>query len=325
MNQRKSSTLLGIILLYSASLTACGEEGNTPDIARRISLSDSTASSLHALGPELWLAGPTRIVHLDSAGQQVAHLDFPGTPEAGAEILGDAAGMLFFRVGPALGALAPGRDSLRVGAPIGKTDALTLDPLGRFAYQSGGHGAITAHEAETLRPVWGWPALGGLSEGIALSPEGDRLYQAVAPKDGQRLLLVRDLQTGRILRQIEVEGEVRRMAMATDGGIYVVESHRGDADVVRYTWAGGTLAEQWRTVLSGIEPASNTQLHTAPSGQLLAVLTPENEEGLHILDAETGVMLGQVAGPARDVAFRSTGEILLLVPGEIHQLETIGQ
>jgi hypothetical protein len=118
---------------------------------------------------------------------------------------------------------------------------------------------------------------------------------------------------------------VTKLVVSASGSIYLLSADGEDGAIGRYDWVEGTPVEQWRSSLSGVEPSRQTRLLPAPSGQLLAVLTPGNEEGLHIIDAETGESISQLRGPALDVAFRAGDGIFVLRSGEILELEPVSQ
>ncbi|MEX2581832.1 MAG: hypothetical protein WD766_01035 [Gemmatimonadota bacterium] len=306
---------------------ACGGTPDTLAIERELPLADPSATMLHVdRFDRIWLAGPGVIVRIDSAGREaVRHpLRSPAPPRW----LASNADRVFFHAGARLTVLPlepadpePASADSVLEVSQAPAAALALDPLDRFVFRTAEAGAVVAHDAVTLEPIWGWAAVGGEGSAITLSPLGDSLYEAVAPAAAESHLLVRDVQTGRIIRRVELPHPVHELRTGPDGSIYAVGwSAESDGSVIRLRWWDGDLTVDWRTSFGELGLTAPVRASLAPSGRLLAVLGLQHEAGLPVLDTEAGQSVGRLPGAALDVGFTRSDRLYVLRTGELQRL-----
>lgn len=282
--------------------------------------SGSTTLLLQA-ADSLWLGDPGRVQRVDSAGvvRFEARLAAVGTPE----LLGMSEGRVYYRADALLGFIDASSGS-RVERENVPGELFLLDPHGRFIYTSVGAGALVAYDAETLEPLWGWAELGGPGTALALAPQGHRLFQAIGTGGARRSpqLDVRDVQSGRVIRTVELTGDAHALLVSERGELYGVLDRPGSGFELRaWRWEGGRLEPQWQRSLEEFGVEQPPRVEIAPSGRLLAVLASEKEIGLHLLDVETGRSIKHGPGIAFDIAFDPADRVHLLRAGEIRRLE----
>lgn len=198
-----------------------------------------------------------------------------------------------------------------------RTDALLWERQTGHLLQGTASGAVMAHDAETLRPVWAWAALGNPVSAMAASPFGDRVYMAVeAPTGtGGGQLLTRDLQTGRILDRSAVSQPLDALVAAGHQRLYGLT--RGSAGAVIALSPGSRMEVVWQRGLREMGLAWPASLGVSADGQWLAVAA--GESGMRLLDAD-GNVRGGVERPVRDAAFGPDGSLYLLTGGRVDRI-----
>jgi hypothetical protein len=195
-----------------------------------------------------------------------------------------------------------------------------LDPLGRYLYHGTTAGTVVGLDTQQLRPRWAWTRMGAVTTALASSPEGDRLYQALAPDpaSGTARLLVRDLQTGRIMHEHEVTGEVAALEVSGTGWLYAVVAGPDDAEVLCMRPTTEGLEVIWRHDVDG-SPRDGARPRLESAGRRLIF-----HDGAHgkfaLLDASNGHRLMEADEPPLDAAFGADGKIYLLYAGEVRVL-----
>ncbi len=192
---------------------------------------------------------------------------------------------------------------------------LEMDPRGRWILQAARSGAVFGHSPATLIPRWGWASLGERTTGLAVAPEGGSLFQAVAGE-----ILLRDLQTGRIVERMEVSAPFHQLVGAGGGRVYGVAGSDGRATVFAIHMGGEESRIVWRRTLDDLGLGDGAQVRLSPSGAVLIVFGTGKESGLRMLNAETGDAEGSIMEGPLDAGFGSNGELFLLYPGEIRAL-----
>jgi hypothetical protein len=229
---------------------ACGApDRDTMRVFETIELPDSGAWTLHAGHDSIiWVGFPGEILGVDQSGKQLVR-HAPGG--AGVPIVrGRSDDRLFFRTRDSISSVSPAAAIMtRPGRSSGD---LLVDPLGRFLLGTEENGGIIALDADTLDPVWGWAALGATSTAIAMTRSGHRVYQAVdrsGDADSPQLL-VRDAQTGRVLRSVRVPIAAASIVVGDADEAYLAgRSETGGTSVVSLVWRGGEMEVAWRRVL----------------------------------------------------------------------------
>jgi hypothetical protein len=295
---------------------------DTLRVADRVPLPTSFASVLVLPDGSIWLGRPGELVRTDSVGSSRSQVVVPETaiPYAVAHLRDRA----YFRAGPSIIVLDATGDSLLLLRGEMPGDPVAVDPRDRFVFRTGAAGAVMAHGTESLDPVWGWGAIGAAATALTVSPEGDRVYLAVAEEEGEGAeLLVRDLQTGRILRRLELPGPAQILLAGPANTLYAASWREDDGggDVLRLDWEGGSPQISWRRSFDDFGPAAPARLRLSNAGDRLAVLTTRNEDGLHVLDVETGRTVDRLRGVALDVAFDAGDRIVLLTGSELRWLQ----
>jgi hypothetical protein len=294
------------------------------DVVERTPLPAGDYTTLHLdAGGGSWLGAPGRLTRVPSAGTLPADIPLPevdGTPT----FVGEAGGVTFFHSGTHLIAVEGTVPELRAGPVEIEPGRAALDVRGRYLYRTSGAGSIIAHDPVTLEPVWGWGAVGAPAPALALSPEGDLLYLAVVDPEGARPaeILVRDVQTGRILSRVEVVEPIKALVADGRGDLYAlaVAPDRGGM-VIALRYRRGELETRWRHRTPDVDAEAAAALILAPSGRRLAVLAAGEHPFLEIVDAQSGLALGRYGQPVLDAAFGPADELWVLLPEERWRLE----
>lgn len=261
----------------------------------------------------LWIADRAGVDGLDTAGAPL----LAEPPElAAAQLLGFSAGRLYVRAGDELITLD---EAGRVRARRGGVGAgpMALDPRARHVYWATDAGAVFGLEPRLLRPLWAWPRLGRAVAALAVSPQGDRLYQALDPRPGEPpRLLVRDVQTGRVLQELPLPAPARALAAAPGGALYALLAD-GDAAQVLALRPGGAEGLQiaWQQAVPLAPAAAPPRLRASPHGERLALAAPGAE--LRLLEAADGTLAARVADAPLDADYAPDGTLYVLFEGEV--------
>lgn len=334
-NRRQASTQVGpgpvrwlAALLVSGLLVGCSRDiADTLTVRQRLPLPDSMSTRLDIdEHNRIWLSGPGQIVRLDSMIAAPARLRLR-TPAAPTWLSGGEE-HVYFQVASTLGMLDLGAasDSTSLPQPLLQpiewpAEAVAVDPRGRFLYRTAEAGSLVAHDLDSLIPRWGWAAVGAEGTALSLSPGGDYLFEATTTVEEQPELLVRDVQTGRILRRIELSDPARTLFSTRDGSVYAVGGSRDGGSVAAFGWRDGELERQWQRSFGDFDVESPVRAALSPSGRLLAILGIEQESGLYLLDTGDGRTIERLRGPALDIGFDRADRPFLLVRGELRRLE----
>jgi hypothetical protein len=311
------------LVLFAPVLSGCpAPVADTLAVVETLALPGNSFATLHVHAPDaFWIGAPGELVRLDRGGGELARIPV----EAGLpEFVGAAENLVFFRTPTSLLAVDAGAGALLAERPEPPIDAAVLDVRGRYLFRTSGAGAVLGHEPSTLQPLWGWGAVGAPATALGLSPEGDRVYEAIDTREAGRPpeLLIRDLQTGRILRRLELVDPIRALAWDQYGRLFALTWGGSlGGDVLAMGWERGEPRTLWRRSLDDFGIDGPARLRLSPSGRLLGILGLESEAGLHVLDVETGETLETLRGAAFDLAFGPADEIYLLQSSELWRVE----
>lgn len=308
-----------LLALLPALWTGCrgtlgGGEGLGPARVVRLAAEVADASALH-VGPDgrVWLGGPGWAAALDtSAGAVLRHRDLAG--DAAVSVLGISGGRVYLRMPERLVAMDPELEEVSGERKAAPADPFAFDPRRRVVFQGSAGGAVEALGPAGLRARWAWPKLGPPVTALASSPEGDRLYVAMAGDSA--VLLSRDVQTGRVVWRAELPAAATALDVGADGVIYALTEEDGDATALALRPSAGGTQPVWRRSL-GLERA---RMRVAPGGGRLVVFSSGEEAGIRVLDTADGAVLrGAESGPL-DAGWSAGGELYLLYPGELRVL-----
>jgi hypothetical protein len=309
---RRLSTVVVLMMTVVIALSGCRRAAPELSIAEVIPIPVAGATTLHIGGDgRLWVGEETAVTILDGGEVVTRTAISPGAvPRAAGE---SPAHLLMRRASASL--LIFDRASGELLADSGPAGEPLLDVRGRWVFVATAGGAVLIHEPATLTVTSAWAALGMVSTALAASPEGDRIYHALS-EDGAATVLTRDLQTGRTLRTSAFSAPFLELTADRQGNLVGVVGGEDDAAVISLRPWGQELELRWRTRFSS--SASATSIHLSPDGDRVAVLTPgDSKTGLHLLDGETGRMLGRLSEHPLDAGFDARGRLLLLFPGEV--------
>lgn len=305
-----------------ASMPGCDSPGEALPTRRQIALGFESASTLGIDGAgRFWVGRPGEAVGLDSTG--AAGVRVRVGSGAAPELLGETADALHLRAGDTLIAVWPASGERR-GARAGFARVPVLpDARGRFIYQGAGSGAVLGFDPATLDPVWGWAARGARTTALAAAPEGDVVWQALASDGGDARILERDVQTGRILIDLELDAPVHGLVTAAGGDVFAALGDGPRVEVVRLRSRAGALTRVWRAV-ARLEGEGEVRLLHAPGARALAVFRAGSDAGLRVLDTEDGSPLGSVEETPLDAAFAPDGALYLLRADAIRGVRVAG-
>lgn len=311
---RRTMTLVGV----AAYLGACaGEDVRLFRTAERVSLRLPAVRTMAIdSAGRFWLGSPGGISIRDSTGTPRRI----GVPvDAAPRVIGWSAAGAYLREGDSLYLLSAVGDTVTARRGGFRLNPLALDVRGRAIYQGARSGAVVAHDPVSLEPIWAWASLDAATTAIALSPEGDRLYQALgADEEGPRVL-TRDLQTGRVLGSTEIRDPLRELVVAPSGVLYGLAHDGRRAIVLALQPQGHELAPRWRLGLPASEGSGEMSIAVAGGRILVQGLGPE--AGTRVLSAESGARVGRTRGQPLDAAFSPGGGLWALYPGELRRLE----
>lgn len=292
-----------------AILLAAGCGPELP-ITHREPLPDAATTLYVDADGGVWTGGPGSLARMGGPAAAT-----PG--DAAPRVVGEAQGRLYARAGDTL--LGVERATGRVLAARGVASGLVVvDPRARFLYRTVEGGGVLGHHPETLVPLWGWAERGAPTTAAAASPLGDRLYQAL-DRGSLAEVVVRDALTGRILAEHRLSGPVRALATDAAGDLYAVLGEGLGVEVASLRPLAGRLTLRWRRGIGTLDGDVAVRLRVSPRRDRVAVLSGERENGLHVLDAETGEGLGSTRVTPLDVAFAPDGGLYLLYPGELRR------
>jgi hypothetical protein len=310
---------LAVLLL----LAACERDG-VPDLAVRAhqALPGVGFRSLYVDGAgRSWVGRPGGLARLDGAAV-AAELATEGAEVP--RVVGRAAGRLVVRVGARVLALDP--ETAEVMAERAEmAGILSIDPLDRYLYRATGGGAVLAYDAASLEPRWGWAALGAPATAAAGSLLGDRFYLALSDTAGAAggEVLIRDLQTGRVLSRVFFPVPLTGLLPDPGGGLVALLREEGGGAVMGLWHARGDLPIRWRHTLAELGLEADPQLRGSARTPRVAVFGEGNENGLHVLDAETGRRLGRVREAVLDAGFGADGALYLLDATSIRVVQPV--
>lgn len=271
---------------------------------------------------ERWLSGSGRVVSFDPMRQSARSFPTPGLMDP--HVLGRAGESLLLLADRSVMVASP--DSADLFVVARDVDAIALDSVSGILFEAIAGGEIVARPLDTLLPAWGSAGAGANASAMALSPERDRLYQALLPAPGAGPALhVRDLLSGRTLREIPLDDPIRVLTTTRQGDLIGVgwDDDGSDAFITRLGWTGGALVVKWR---SAVEPAADGQrlkLAVSEEGDRIAVVG-NAETGLTLFDGETGSTIAIYSGTVHDAIFDGFGHVYLLTGTAVVQVDGPG-
>ncbi|MDQ3389091.1 MAG: hypothetical protein M3483_06250 [Gemmatimonadota bacterium] len=292
----------------------------TPSVAvsRRYPLpvTISDQGSIRVAWGRIWVSDRGRLTVLDRDGRVASE---PREITGAVRLMATGRATLYFAdAGGGVIAVDPRTAEPRGRRPGAGAEGLASDPRAREIYLLSPHGGVLGVTADSLVPSWGWPERGETGTAVAVSPLGDRVYHALGGEDP--VLLTRDAQSGRILAETEMRGQVRGLLAGRDGVLYAltVDGSRGALLALRPVPGG--LDERWRTSLGGVEAEAPLRLALAPDEDRVAVVSrvPEVAGGvLRLFATESGMATHAPEPGVVDAAFGADGALYLLRGGRV--------
>ncbi|MBA4155904.1 MAG: PQQ-binding-like beta-propeller repeat protein [Gemmatimonadetes bacterium] len=267
----------------------------------------------------LWVGYPGELQALDTTGAvRVRTALDAGGP---LRIVGNGSARLYVRAGDELLSVDEETGEVRMRRGEIGGAVVALDPRGRHLYLATEAGAVFGLHPRLLRPLWAWSRLGRRATAIDSSPEGDRLYLALAGEGDSPPgeILVRDVQTGRVLASVQLSGAVRELVVGPTGILFLVLVEDGGASLAALRPGPHGLTELWRHAPGNDAPPGTPQIRVSGTGGDLAAFVP-GAAGLRVLDAHTGEVGLRTDDAPRDAAFGADGSLYLLFAEEIRVL-----
>ena len=263
-----------------------------------------------------WIGGPGAVVTRQRSGAG-ASLEIPeeGRPEFVAA--SDAA--LYLRAGDVLARIDRSGPAVSARRPGFGGAAVIRDVRGRFLVQGAASGAVLGFSPDSLQPLWGWAARGAPTSALAMTAEGDVLWQALAPPGTRALLLERDVQTGRILDEHRVFGRILALASTPSGDVLTLGADGDRLLALRLRPRGASLTPVWRSTLR-LEGDAAPVVRYAPGPDRLAVFRPGSDSGLRVVDAEAGRVIGSIEETPIDAVFAADGGLYLHTAREVRRV-----
>ncbi len=269
---------------------------------------DSSASLAPAPGGRIWVADAGVLALLDTvsgAAPVRVELGAPGP----ARVVGSDTAAVYVVAGGQLLAVRPDSAQVRARRSGVGESGFAPDSRAGGAYVATGNGGVLGVEAGSLQPLWSWPERGPAGTALAVSPLGDRVYHALGGDEPR--ILTRDAQTGRILAQTPVAGEVGALGAGPDGTLYALMGGGRGAAVAAFRPVPDGLEVRWDRPLRRLELGDSARLEVSPSGGRLALVERREGGALRVLDARTGEVVAGERG-VLDAAWRPDGALLLL-------------
>lgn len=313
--RRTLSAAVALVLLAALS-TACKRQ-DTLQPVESIAVGEATLGDLLGGPTRVWLSDWRRPIALNPDSGMAHAADIALAP--GTRVLGEVGRRLVLFAGDVVLALNP--DSVARDTLLRGVEAALLVPEAGILLQSIRRGEIVVSPLPDMKPAWGWPDIGATTTALALSPEGDRIYQAVDSGDGDQpaRLLIRDRLTGRIVGGIDLDVPFRALTSTTAGDLIGVawDGERSNASVERLGWGGGGLHKTWSAYLPA--PASVEALAFAIStdGRRVAVGGGNEEAGLTLLDGETGFIIADFDTATRSAFFDERGRLYAITDAAV--------
>ena len=317
LTDRLWRTIASIALLLL--ITACGSEDTLIPILSIEIVDESPVDSTRTDDGVLWLSSPGQAISFDPSTESARRLTIPGGGDPA--VIGRAGDSLLLLVDRRVVATSP--DSVGLFTLSEGVDAAVIDTEGGFLLESIAHGEIVARQVDDLLPVWGWGGVGAASSALALSPEGDRLYQAsVGSAIRGYVLRVRDLLSGRTLQEVVLDWPIRVLRRTGQGDLIGAGwDEDGDAAfLTRLAWRAGELTVEWHRLMEPEGVGGPARLAISRDGRRIA-LAGNDETGLTLFDGETGSTIAIYSGAVRDAVFDDFGNLYLLTPAAVIQVE----
>lgn len=313
---RRRAVLTGACAV--AILVGCGpDEARLRTVPVLVHGLDSVASLYLDGEGTPWIGRAGEVAAVAADGATAARVSLPGSDVP--EILAVTERAVHARIGDRLVRVDPAASAEPAErAGFGGT-ALLLDVRGRFLAQGASSGAILGFEPDSLMPVWGWAARGAPTTALAMTPEGDVVWQALAPDGTRAVLLERDVQTGRILDEHRLFGEIVSLGSTPSGDLIAVVADGDRVIALRLRPRADRLTPVWRLVLR-LDGDGPPIVRYAPATHRIAVFRRGTETGLRVLDAEAGEVIGAVEETPLDAAFSPDGALYLLTSREVRRV-----
>ena len=303
------------VFALGMTLCACGRmEGRVLQVVERVQLGSDSSSTVavDSVGRH-WLGSTGALQVRDSAG------DGASVPAPGAEaprVLGWIGRQAYLRVADEVAVVELGADSALARRGGFGVNPVSLDVRGRVVLEAAASGAVIGYDPGTLEPLWAWPALAQRSTALAVSPEGDRVYQALGTGEQAHRVLIRDLQSGRVLSSASFPAPFRALVTDDDGVLYGIVSDRRGAAVLALRPRAHDLELVWRVRL----PASEDEAEMRIDVRASRVLVWGSGVGLRLIDASDGTIIGRTRTDPLDATLDPGGELWALFSGELQRL-----
>lgn len=302
----------------AAVMAACGEAGDRLRTQPVLVHGLSAPVSLHVdVDGRFWIGTVGAIAVPTGGGSERAMLEVPG--DVASELVAASDGALYVRSGDLLARVNRSAPAVSAQRPGFGLAPVLLDVRDRFLLQGAASGAVLGFSPDSLRPVWGWAARGAPTTALAMTLEGDILWQALAPAGTRALLLERDVQTGRILDEHRVFGRILSLASTPSGDVLSLSLDGDRILALRLRPRGDRLTPVWRSTYR-LEGEAEPVVRYASAPDLLAVFRPGSESGLRVVDAEAGRVIGSVDETPLDAVFSPGGDLYVLTPREVRRV-----
>jgi hypothetical protein len=263
-----------------------------------------------------WLGVPGALLEIDSTGATRHRIAVAG--DAVPSVIHAADGWLLLRAGGRVARLAHDGQGAVVFGEAERDEPVRLAARPGYVLRATATGAVIGLDADSLRQRWSWGRLGRGTRALALSPLDDQAYQSLAAggDDGAPAqLLVRDLQTGRILARYEPDGVVQALETDDAGTLYALLDEDGRAVVLALRVSAEGMEPRWRQAVGPWLPEA--RLRVSARGHRAAVIYSGAERPGVLLDASTGARLARLDEGPVDAAFAADGALFMLRAGEV--------
>jgi hypothetical protein len=309
--------MLPLVMLTAAA--ACRPSGHEMlSLDRKLPLPAALAARTLAFDSSATLLGVAgALLRVDSTASRVLErIPLPDTTPP--RVLGQIGRAYLLQQGGRILRAGPDSTVAPREAPSFGTAVAALDPRLRFVLGGAASGAVLGFDPDSLIERWSWPRLGRAATALAIAPEADQVFLALAGSAAEQAgqeIVARDAETGRTLHRGVLPWPARELRAASEGRLYALIVRGGRGAVLGLQVGPEGVRELWHRPLGRLGISGEAHLRLAPGGGRLVVFGSGERGGMAMLDAESGEPLARGREGPLDAAFDAADRLWILTPG----------